>query len=107
MKKTTENLVHVGGRMQFCPSEIVMFKADLNYTIIYLQNGRSILSSTNLGKIANRVKDFAFYQPNRSYIINLDFIKNFENETSQIQMQNEEKVMISRRKLKAFTMLDL
>jgi DNA-binding LytR/AlgR family response regulator len=102
----TGNLVHVGGRMQFCPSEIIMFKADLNYTIIYLQDGSSILSSTNIGKIANRVKDLTFFQPNRSYIINLDYIKSFENETSEIEMQNEVKIILSRRKTKGFTMLD-
>jgi DNA-binding LytR/AlgR family response regulator len=98
--------VHVGGRIILPSNDIIMFKADTNYTIIYLQDGSSILSSTNLGTIANRLKDLAFYQPNRSYIINLNYIKSFENETSQIEMQNHVKVILSRRKTKGFSMLD-
>ena len=95
--------VHVGGRMNLPLHDIVMLKAVINYTIIYLQDGSSILSSTNLSKIGNRLKDLHFFQPNRSNIINLNFMKGFENETSQIEMQNDEAISLSRRKTLSFS----
>ncbi len=67
----TNKLIHLGSRKNISPANILMLKADTNYTIIYLDNGSKILSSTTLRKFEERLKDFQFFRPNRSIIFNL------------------------------------
>ncbi len=98
-------IIHIGGGKRLPSNDIIMCKADVNYTTIYLQDGSSILTATNIGKIAGRMKDLSFYQPHRSYIINLNYVKGFEKDTLRIEMQNELKVVLSRRRAKEFTLL--
>ncbi|MBA4852406.1 LytTR family DNA-binding domain-containing protein [Emticicia sp. BO119] len=96
------NTIHLGGRKELPPEQIVMLKADSNYTNVYLQNGTSFIVATNLGELARRVKHLAFFRPNRSIVINLEHLKLFNTEDLQIEMQNEEVVSLSRRRTKKF-----
>lgn len=103
----TNNLIHLGSRKNIPSSSILMLKSDINYTIIYLNDGSKILSSTTLGKIEKRLKDFQFFRPNRSIIFNLDFMADFEDESQsgcfgKILLKNNEKIALSRRRTEAF-----
>lgn len=103
----TNNLIHLGSRKNIPQSSILMLKSDSNYTIIYLNDGSKILSSTSLGKIEKRLKDFQFFRPNRSIIFNLDFMMDFEGKTQtgsygKILLKNNEQIALSRRKSEAF-----
>lgn len=103
----TNNLIHLGSRKNIAPECILMLKSDANYTIIYLEDGSKILSSTTIGKIEKRLKDFQFFRPNRSVIFNLDFMAEFEDKTQsgsfgKILLKNNEKIALSRRKSEAF-----
>jgi DNA-binding LytR/AlgR family response regulator len=100
-------LVNIGSRKNISPKTILMLKSDANYTTIYLEDGSKILSSTTLGKIEKRLKDFKFFRPNRSVVLNLDFMADFEGKTQSgsygnILLKNNEKVALSRRKSEAF-----
>jgi DNA-binding LytR/AlgR family response regulator len=101
------NLIHLGSRKNIPPSKILMLKSDINYTIIYLNDGSHFLSSTTLGKIEKRLKDFHFFRPNRSIIFNLDFMADFEDKAQsgsfgKILLKNNEEIALSRRKSEAF-----
>lgn len=103
----TNNLIHLGSRKNISPANILMLKADINYTVIYLDNGSKIMSSTTLGKIEKRLKDFQFFRPNRSIIFNLEFMADYENKAQSgdfgnILLKNNEKIPLSRRKSEAF-----
>ena len=103
----TNNLIHLGSRMNISPANILMLKSDINYTIIYLDDGSKIMSSTTLGIIEKRLKDFQFFRPNRSIIFNLEFMAEYENKTQsgscgKILLKNNEKIALSRRKSNAF-----
>ncbi|MFN3851078.1 MAG: LytR/AlgR family response regulator transcription factor [Spirosomataceae bacterium] len=98
----TKNLVPVGGRMKFCPSEIILLEGDINYTILHFADGSKILTSTNIGKLEPRFACFNFFRTNRSYMINLDFISKYEKETGSIRMENNEMIQLSRRRTKQF-----
>ncbi len=103
----TNKLIHLSKRKNISPDNILMLKADINYTIIYFENGSKIMSSTNLGKFEERLKDFQFFRPNRSIIFNLDFMADYENKAQsgsygQILLKNDEKIALSRRKSEAF-----
>src|SRR6218665_2049924 len=96
------DIIHLGGRKKLPPGQIVMLKAESNYTNVFLQNGTSFLVATTLGELARRVNHLAFFRPNRSIVINLEHLKLFDKEDLQIQMQNEEVVTVSRRRSKTF-----
>lgn len=103
----TNNLIHLGSRKNISPANILMLKADINYTVIYLENGSKIMSSTTLGKIEKRLKDFQFFRPNRSIMFNLEFMAEFEDKAQsgsygKILLKNNEKIALSRRKSEAF-----
>lgn len=103
----TTNLIHLGSRKNIPSSNILMLKSDSNYTLIYLKDGSKILSSTSLGKIEKRLKDFQFFRPNRSTIFNLDFMADYEDKTQsgsygKILLKNNEKISLSRRKSEIF-----
>ncbi|WP_341224394.1 LytTR family DNA-binding domain-containing protein [uncultured Arcticibacterium sp.] len=76
MKNTSEFHipVKIGARKEVLPQQILMLKADQNYTEVFLLNGSKILSSTNLGTIEKRLAGNAFFRVNRSTVINTKHI---------------------------------
>ncbi len=102
-----ENLIHLGSRKKISATNILMLKADINYTTIYLDDGSQIFTSTTIGILEKRLKDFQFFRPNRSVVINLQYISNFEDKTqsgnfASILLKNDTKIFISRRKTSEF-----
>jgi len=83
-------------------SKILMLKADINYTHILLEDGSSILSSRTLGIFEKRLYSYSFFRPNRSVIINLNYMASFQKESFTIKMENDELINISRRRTKQF-----
>ncbi|MCP9757103.1 LytTR family transcriptional regulator [Lacihabitans sp. CCS-44] len=103
----SNELIHLGSRKNIPPDRILMLKSDTNYTIIYLDDGSRILSSTTLGIIEKRLEGFDFFRTHRSTIINLRFVSNYErikqtSELLRIFLKNKEEVPLSRRKTIAF-----
>lgn len=100
----TNKLIHIGGYEKISPTSIMMLKADANYTIIYLEDGRKILSSTNIGLLEKRLKDYLFFRPNRSVVVNLQFMSGFDDndKTTKIRMKNDTDISISRRRTAEF-----
>ena len=93
----TNNLIHLGSRKNISPANILMLKSDINYTIIYLDDGSKFMSSTTLGQIEKRLKGFQFFRPNRSIIFNLEFMADYEAKAQsgcygKILLKNNEKI---------------
>jgi two-component system LytT family response regulator len=84
------------------PSQILMLRADINYTHILMNDGSSILSSRTLGIFERRLFSQSFFRPNRSVIVNLHYVVDFQKEASTIRMGNNESIIISRRRVKSF-----
>ena len=97
-----ELLITIDKRMTIRSSEILMLKADINYTHILLEDGSTILSSRTLGIFERRLFNYSFFRPNRSVIINLNYMASFQKESSTIKMENDELINISRRRAKKF-----
>lgn len=102
-----ELLIHLGGRKKVSPKTIVLLKADINYTVIYLEDGSYFITATTIGILENRLKNYPFFRPNRSVLLNLDFMVWFELTSAQIKMENNEVFKISRRKTKHFENLTM
>lgn len=95
-----EPLLHIGGRVKVAPKNIRLLKAEINYTKVHLDDGSTLLSSITLGILEKRLQDFPFFRPNRSVLINLDYVIDFEATSAQIKMENNETFKISRRRTK-------
>ncbi|RYU92971.1 LytR/AlgR family response regulator transcription factor [Emticicia agri] len=93
-------LIRLGWHHKIDPDTILLLKADCNYTQIYLNNGSMILSSTTLGILQKKLSQYQFFRPNRSMLINLNYMIDFEKDTSTIRLANDEVIYISRRRTK-------
>lgn len=90
------DLIAVGGRKKLDPAEVILLHADINYTHIFLANGDKIIVSYTLKKLADRFSKLDFFiRPNKSFLLNLNFIKNFNDSTIQII---DYSILMSRRK---------
>lgn len=93
--------IFIGGRKSINPEEVIRLQADINYTRVFLADGKKILVATTLKEIESRFSAFPkFVRINKSLIINIDCIKQVRNE--QIIFQNGETLTPSRRRKKAF-----
>lgn len=97
-----ELLINIDKGTTVRSSEILMLKADINYTHILLEDGSTILSSRTLGIFEKRLYSYSFFRPNRSVIINLNYMASFQKESFTIKMDNDELIIISRRRAKQF-----
>jgi DNA-binding LytR/AlgR family response regulator len=97
-----ELLINIDKGTTVRSSEILMLKADINYTHILLEDGSTILSSRTLGIFEKRLYSYSFFRPNRSVIINLNYMASFQRESFTIKMENDELISISRRRAKQF-----
>lgn len=97
-----ETLLSLGGRLKIAPKNIRLLRAEINYTKVHLDDGTTLLSSITLGVLEKRLQDFPFFRPNRSVLINLDYVVDFEVASAQIIMENSQTFKISRRRTKHF-----
>ncbi len=82
--------------------KIVLMESDRNYTVLYLENGRKLLSGYCLKTHENIADNQSFMRLNRSEMINKLFIKLINIEEASLTLSNGRKVSISRRRMKAF-----
>lgn len=75
-------------------SEIMHVEGYEGYTKIHLQDKTVLISSYSIGKIQEKLND-SFFKCHKSHIVNLSFVRAFENE-GYIILQKDYKVPISR-----------
>jgi DNA-binding LytR/AlgR family response regulator len=96
-------LISFGSRNILDPKQVNFLKADINYTYIFLNDGSKILSSTSIGVLETRLRSCKFLRPNRSLLINTNFIKSRNN--GELILKNDEIIKVSRRRLKEITFI--
>lgn len=90
------NKIHVGSRKYLHPEEMLHLESNINYTLISLKDGNTILTATTLKKLEMRLLYFKnFIRVNKSAIINLDYIKPVDD---TFILCNSRKVSFSRRR---------
>lgn len=97
------NTIHIGGRQQVCPDDVVLLEANTNYTVLYLQDGKKLLVATTLKKLEKRFDAYEnFFRTHKSHIINMEYMCNYEAKSNQILMPNQKRIVLSRRRKNAF-----
>lgn len=69
------------GSLFFDPDEIVYFEADGAYTSIVLSDGKIETTSSNIGRLEEKLKQNGFFRISRSLLINLKFINRLDRKT--------------------------
>jgi DNA-binding LytR/AlgR family response regulator len=103
----TDHNISIGGRRSISPHDVILMTADINYTQVYFLNGCKLTVATSLKILEKRFTDCCseFFRTHKSYLINLNYVKQFDTTGDEIfvQMQNDYRVVVSRRKKRAFT----
>ncbi|GGD67543.1 hypothetical protein GCM10011514_34510 [Emticicia aquatilis] len=91
--------IKVGGRTRLFSEDVAYFEANINYTIIHYYQGNNKIVATTIGHIHERIgEECGFIRPNRTFLINLQFIDNYQ--LGELLLQNNMKINVSRRRKK-------
>lgn len=87
-------------KLKVTHKEVVLFKADVNYTEIYLQNGECVITSKTLKELEKQfLENTNFVRTHKSFMINLAHVVSFQvNEGMTIKLTNNEVASLSRRR---------
>ncbi len=83
-------------------ADIVMCEGCINYTIIYMNSGRKIVSAHTLKSFESAFNESGFTRIHRAYLINYQHYSSFDRDSNLVLMKNGVALNVSRRRLKAF-----
>lgn len=82
-------------------SDIHFCKSDNSYTTFYFKGGEKILVSKSLKDYEGMLKEYGFFRPHQSYLVNLNHIKKVDKtDHGFIIMKNKKEIPISTRQKK-------
>ena len=97
------NKIHIGGRQNIIPENIILLEADVNYTKLYLNNGMKMCVATTLKELETRLSNESyFFRSGKSYIINLHYLVDYRIDSLEIMMKNDKRILVSRRRKNDF-----
>jgi len=78
--------------------DVILLKGDVNYTILYLENGKQKLVAHSIKFYEPYLKTHGFLRVHRSYMINPNHVKEHNQIDEYLMMTNGQKADISRRR---------
>jgi two-component system LytT family response regulator len=96
--------IHIGGRLEVCPQEVVLLQADVNYTIVHFSNGKKTIVATPLKTLESRFSQCNFYRTHKSFLVNINCVKKYLEASHTVQITDSKRldvprVTVSRRKI--------
>ena len=88
-------------------SEIELIEAEGSYCIFNLEDKKKIVISKSLKEYEQILPHENFVRVHRSYLINFNFIKEFDYKNSDIKLKSGKRVPVSRRKKNNFLKMAL
>lgn len=82
--------------------DVIMLEGDGNYTHLHLVNGKKILLSKTLKAFCQLIQRNDFARIRRSYLINLNYLKEVDLSAAVVTMQTGQRIEISRRRKTEF-----
>lgn len=101
----TTHRIPIGARRTVNPQDVVLLSADENYTQVYFSNGIKLTVATSLKILEKRFANCTeFFRTHKSFLVNINYIKNYNSNGCEtyFQMKNDVRVVVSRRKKRAF-----
>jgi DNA-binding LytR/AlgR family response regulator len=79
-------------------SNVILIKSDINYTKFYLEGGKEKIVSHTMKYYEPHLERHGFLRVHRSFMINPDHVKEYNQEKYFLMMSNGLKAAISRRR---------
>ncbi len=92
----------IGGRKKVFSDEIIQMRCDSNYSYVFLKSGKKHHVATTLKILENRLNAFNFFRPNRSMLVNMEYVTAYNAEDAAFIMFDKQKVKLSRRRNKKY-----
>ncbi len=100
MKKTIK--IHILGENDIeVAMENIIYVETYHRNIVIHVTGTTITSNMKLSELLEQLNAYGFYMPHKSYIINLDYVKNYNRH--EIILKNNDTVLLGRNKYLEFT----
>lgn len=99
MPYPTRILIEKGNRLVNVPvNEITHVKADKDYSWIHMLNGEHFLSTHGIGQLGRKLNPQQFLRIHRSYIVNIDYIRELYRDISKlfIALPNDIEIHVGR-----------
>lgn len=92
-------VLHTESHIEVLLPELILFvKAQSNYSIFHLSNGRKIVASKTLGSFYNYLTQFHFIRCHQSYLVNPQFIRRISRCKSMVLILDQgSEIPVSRR----------
>jgi DNA-binding LytR/AlgR family response regulator len=91
--------IAIGGFKKALPNTILFLQSEINYTHIHFVDGTVLKVAYTLRRLEKRFKDFPkFFRCSRSYLVNMDYLASFKQDTFEVILTNGKTISISRRK---------
>ncbi len=85
-------------KIEISINDIVMLKADSNYTHLYLTNGQKYVFARTIKLFEDILKDHPFERIHKAFIINWGHLQGYDADTESLCLSNNLKANISRRR---------
>jgi len=83
-------------------SEIIRCESDKVYTWIYLESGKKMLCSYNIGEFRKILPEDVFFQCHKSHIISLKQLKSYNGKDNTVELLDGSVIPVSRRNKSSF-----
>ena len=83
-------------------SDIIRCQADINYTHVFLKDGKKITASKTLKHFEKLLANHSFFRTHQSHLINMNCIEEYIKEGNTIVMTDKSQVDVSTRRKDAF-----
>ena len=79
-------------------SEILYLEADSNYTTIFMDGGNKHLTSKTIKYFQEKLEGYNFFRPHQSFLININYIREYDKSESIIALSNGKNIPVSKNK---------
>ena len=84
------------------PENIIRFEALQNYTKVFLDSGKVLVSSNSIGFYRTYMESYSFLTIHKSHIVNPSYISRYHRD-GNIELKNNIRLPLARRRKKYFT----
>jgi len=82
--------------------DIIYCKANVNYTEIFISDGKKVIVTKTLGKVEEILDYTFFFRCHKSYLVNLNKIDSYSRIDGYIRMKNGEIIYLANRRIEDF-----
>ncbi|MCU0325903.1 MAG: LytTR family transcriptional regulator [Spirosomaceae bacterium] len=80
------------------PSEVIMLKADINYTELHFACGKTLILAKTLKSLQADFYPYGFFRINKTNMINLNYLHKTIDDFSHVILKNRLELNVSRRR---------